>query len=271
MSVNIKKKDSGTTSKEVKKKSNFGFMKTGQSANQLLEKKKAEAEARKESAGNAFRFYLKKGTETTITFLDGELDENGFFKNPGYLEHNLMLNGKWTQLPCVSENEECPLCVLAEDKDKKISRHQMVFLFTVIDHGEYPSSDGTKVYKDQVRLFVAKSKTLALLTKYAGKDESNPGIQGMTFDVERTDDKNSPAVGDAWMFQQRNDVEDIIDTYNTEQNPVSVLDYEDQITYKTASELSDMGFKIPTAFGATIPDASIEAPKAKAANYEDDL
>src|SRR5262245_44687860 len=75
------------------------FMKSGAASVQVAEQEEAEAQARREAMGNAWRFFLKDGEKARITFVDGDLVEvpgvGQVLAPPRYYEHNLKLNGKF--------------------------------------------------------------------------------------------------------------------------------------------------------------------------------
>lgn len=242
MAVNIGNKAS--TNKPAPK---MGFLKTGKAAIAAQEKEEQDKKARDAAreAGETRRFWMKEDSETQITFLDGMLDDDGIFMNPCYSEHNLYMNGNWRNwFPCVAESEPCPLCELAEDRNNKVSRANLVTLFTVIDHSSFESNG--KVYKDQIKLYVAKHDTMKMLLKHAQK---NGGLVGCTFDVSRTGE-NSANVGNSFILDQKNDLADIVATFQAPDKPIAPLDYEKVIHYYTAAELGGMGIKGAPSFGA---------------------
>lgn len=222
-----------------------GFLKTGKSAHAAMEKAEAEKKQRDmQRKDEVRRFWMPEDSETVITFLDGDLDEDGIFVTPCYAEHNMYMNGNWRNwFPCVAESEPCPLCELAEDKNSKVSRASLVTLFTVIDHSEFESNG--KVYKDQVKLFVSKFETTKKLLKLAQK---YGGLTGVTFDVSRGGSQSS-SVGEMFVYDQKNTLDDLKNTFETEQNKVIALDYAKVIKYYTAHDLAQLGISGAPSFG----------------------
>lgn len=123
-----------------------------------------------------------------IIFVDGEpftLREhefaiNGDFKNKKY-KTCLAVSGK-----------ACPFCAA----DNKAS---YVGFFTVIDLSKYEGRD-KKIYKNQIRLFAAKSQSLKMLGKLAEKLKGD--LSGVLMDVSRSGPK-SPGCGDGFIIDKR--------------------------------------------------------------------
>lgn len=249
MGVVIGGKKSSTTSTKSSAASKpvaAGFLKTGNAAKQAMEKAEVEKKQRDMAHSDEVRrYWMPEDSETVITFLDGDVDEDGIFTTPCYAEHNMFLNGNWRNwFPCVGENEPCPLCEMAEDKNNKTSRATLITLFTVIDHSEFES--GGKVYKDQIKLFAAKFETTKKLLKMAQK---YGGLAGVTFDVSRGGSQ-STAVGDTFIYDQKNTLEDLANTFGTEKQKIQPLDYAKVLKYYTADDLAGLGIHASPAFGA---------------------
>ena len=183
---------------------------------------------RQQEENKVFRYYVKRGTERRITFLDGDLDEDGELSMVMYYEHNLYMNGNWRNFfVCTgNESEPCPIC-----EEGKLPAN--VAVFTIIDHTEYTDRKG-ETHKDQVMLLVAKRQSQQLLEYQAAK---RGGLAGVTFDVARMDEDQSPAVGTSFDFVEKNEIEKVLKKYKAE-----VIDYEDVINYRTPEELRKMGF-----------------------------
>ncbi|MDH5184984.1 MAG: hypothetical protein OEX12_13965, partial [Gammaproteobacteria bacterium] len=195
------------------------WMMKGQQAQKAMEQE--EEKVKSSGQFQPFRFRLQQGEDASITFLDGDLDEHGFFENLSFVEHTAQRNGTWDNYPCLGEEEGCPLCELAKNKENKVSWGSQVFLFTVIDHRKTQGKNN-KVYENEVRLLVAKRKTMAMLMKFAN---NQGGLAGVTMDVSRSSDNNSPAVGDIWMVQQKNTIKDIQESFQTADKKIEPLDY----------------------------------------------
>ena len=232
-----KKKSSAKPEAEDKKPAGGKpkFMK-GKTASEAMQKDEAAAEARREAAGKAWRFRLKyekgKDNETQITFLDGELDSDGVLDVPFLREHTVKKDGRWSNIPCVADEEGyCPLC---EQEDKPPS---LVAYFTILDHTPYTDKNG-KEHTTTKRLFVAKAGTLKLLTKHAIK---RGGLTGITFDVSRTGDKEA-AVGNVFDFIDKSELEALAKDNDWSEELIEPLNYEDEIEYYTGEQLVEMGF-----------------------------
>lgn len=252
----------------------FKFLKTGAESAKLAEKHKAEQEARKND-NKAFRYWLKQGEEGRVTFVDGELSPTGHLNPPRYYEHSLYLNGTWNNFFVCPEKtnpelkDKCPIC---ESGD----RPALVSLFTVIDHRESKSKDGTKTYKDQKRLLVAKTQTFEILNKLAQLQE---GLVGLQCHVARTGDK-APAVGSMFMPVVKKPLEECKSIYmmekvdpktnqKTKVTNFTPLDYEKEIVYRTGDELRKLGLgKSEESVGVA---SSMDASSGSAPDYSDQL
>lgn len=247
------KKQEGYTTKPEPKESTSklkgGVLKRGDAARKALAAEEYKTEKAKAEAGNRlFRFFIKDGEETSITFLDGELD-NGMLDGAYFFEHNVLMNGKWGNFfVCLQEEEPCPVCETTKSKSS------YVCLLTVIDHSSYKAKDG-KTYKDQVKLFAAKRETVQILQKIAVK---RGGLTGCRFDVSRSGDK-SASVGSMFDFVDKSSMATIRSKYGKD---VSQIDYEEYIgsIYHTAKELKKLGF------GSSVPAVGSESD-----DYDDKL
>lgn len=222
----------------------FKFLKTGAESAKMAQRAAAEAEQRRSEQGKMFRFWMKEKEEARITFVDGELNAEGFLTPPRYYEHNLFLNGTWNNFFVCPEktnpeaNDKCPIC---ESGD----RPSLVALFTVIDHRQIPSTkDKNKIWKDQQKLLVAKPQTFELLNKHALK---RGGLAGVTFDASRVGDK-SASVGSMFDFVEKHSVEELQKQYQVEKldpktnTKVKVsnfvpADYESEIVFRSGEAL----------------------------------
>jgi|Cruoilmetagenom7_1024161.scaffolds.fasta_scaffold08548_4 hypothetical protein len=204
-----------------------GFLKKGKAA-----RKEASAvdeqKKRRDEENKYRRFFVKRGTERRVTFLDGDLDDEGELSMVMYYEHNLFMNGNWRNFfVCTgNEDEPCPIC-----EEGKLPA--MVAVFTIIDHTEYTDKKGD-THKDNVMLLVAKRGTQKLLEYQAAK---RGGLAGVTFDVARIDEDQSAAVGTSFDYVGKNEVPKLLKKFGAE-----VIDYEDVIHYRTPDELRKMGF-----------------------------
>lgn len=182
-----------------------------------------------------FRIPFKTGqdNETQITFLDGELDENGILDIPFAREHTVKKDGNWQNIICTEDAEGyCPICAASED-----STPALVGYLSVLDHTEYTDKQGNQ-HSMTKRLFVAKRSTLQLLTKMA---EKRGGLTGITFDVSRTGDRE-PAVGNVFDFIQKDDLEEMRQENGWKAEDIVPLNYDEELSYYTADQLAEMGF-----------------------------
>lgn len=206
-----------------------GFLKTGSDANSAL-----QHEEEKIASSNTFDFYIKKGGPSAIiTFLDGDLDDNGMLKLVQFSQHSIQVNGKWTSEICINYDQPCPMCQAG-------NKAALCHAFTVIDHTPYTMKDGTeKAFT--VKKFIAKRTTVKLLQKYATK---HGGLAGCTFEISRVGD-NSPSVGDTLDFEAKNDLESICKKFEVE----GPLDYAEVLIPSTREELAQMGMVMDNSMG----------------------
>jgi hypothetical protein len=256
----------------------FTFLKTGADSAKLAQRAAAEQEQRQAEKGKLFRFWLKEKEEGRITFIDGDLNAEGFLVPPRYYEHNLFLNGQWNNYYVCPEktnpdaNDKCPIC---ESGD----RPSLVALFTIIDHRQIQSTkDKTKVWKDTKKLLVAKPQTYELLNKHAIK---RGGLAGSTFDASRVGDK-SASVGSMFDFVEKKDIKDLKALYTYEKvdpktnaktkvTNFTPADYEVEITYRTGDQLRVLlktaedvpfdGGSSQTVTGAPSPASTVDYSK----------
>jgi len=226
----------------------FSFIKTGNASVALAEQAEKEAEIRREQTGKLWRFFLSqiknssKYEDARITFVDGDLNSEGFLTPPRWYEHMMYLSGTWTNFVCPEKTnptsgDKCPLC---ESGDKP----SLVAGFTIIDHRQYKSQKGD-IYADTRKLFIAKPQTFEILNKMAVKRN---GLAGCSFDVSRTGDK-SPSVGSVFDFCEKKPVMEIQAAYMKETTDPKTnqktkgtyfipADYENEIVYRTGAELT---------------------------------
>lgn len=221
------------------------WLKRGAAKKEALEKEEAMAIKRKEERGAVRRFWMREEEETSITFLDGDLDEHGLVDCPVWLEHTVRVAGKWDNFCCVSEKEPCPICAMPKQY------YTLVGGLTIIDHSKFEGRDGT-VYQDQLKLFVAKQGSLSQLRKHA---KANGGsLAGCTFEVSRTNDK-AARVGDVFIFQEKHTLEYLQKKYGKpgeSAQAIVPLNYEEEVHYRTAEELKLFGFG-SMAVGQEVP------------------
>jgi hypothetical protein len=227
----------------------MSFLKKGKAAHAALEKAEAQAEAA--AKNRAFRFWLPDKGQTSITFLDGDLDADGMLDIPMYYEHQVFMNGHYRNwFACVAEDEPCPIC---EGGDTPM----LVGCLTVIDHSEFKDKQG-KVRKDEKRLFVAKRKTIQQLQLIAAK---RGGLTGCLFDVARTGDKEAN-VGNMFDFTEKVAPAQLKKKYKENAEP---FEYEEVIPHPSAKELRALGFGT-TGVGGEQPPSDSEGTGEEYAN-----
>ncbi len=166
------------------------WFRTGDEAADDVEKEMA---GRQEAGdGKLFRFWMPPGDQH-ITFVDDDTQKHpaGFGYPFLVTEHQLQIGGDWKNwFTCVKGMKgpdgkpmRCPLC----DSGDKPSH---VAAYTVIDHNEWTSKKDGKVHKDEVKLYVVKSKVLKTIRKMSRKKE---GLRGLYCELGRgsSDDPNS--------------------------------------------------------------------------------
>jgi hypothetical protein len=206
----------------------LAFLKKGKAAQEAFAKEEHKQEMN--SKKTAQRYWIKDGTDGQLTFLDGQIAE-GSLDIPCLYEHNVNMNGKWgNNFICTQDTEPCPICEGGGNPAYE-------GLMTVIDHSEYTSKKDGKVYKDQVRLFVAKRETIKQLQKIAIK---RGGLRGIKFDVSRTGDK-SPGVGNMFDFVEKLTEAELVAKWGDKSKPI---DYATMLSeeYMDAASLRKLGF-----------------------------
>lgn len=206
------------------------WMKKGKEAQKALQKEEEVAKAKDEEKGKLFRFWMPKDTQTSITFLDGVLDDEGALDILLYYEHNVYMNNSWKNwFVCTAEDEPCPIC---EGGERSSS---LVGALTIIDHTEW-TGNNNKLHRDERKLFVAKRDTINALQMLATK---RGGLAGCTFDVARTGDK-SPGCGNVFDFTEKRSLAELAKIYKEVAN--GPADYGKEITYRDAATLRKLGF-----------------------------
>jgi hypothetical protein len=173
----------------------MGFFKMGSSAiDDVIERHDAAAAAREAQSNKVRRFWLKapgsknfkKGENTgSIIFLDDSV--------PVLNEHNIMIDGKWgNEFTCLLNEEGADYCPLCESGDVP---YKAAF-YPIIDRREYTTRDGTKTYRDQIRLLVAKPTSLKQLRVF--QQDLGGSLKGQEFKVTRTGNKE-PAIGNVFI------------------------------------------------------------------------
>jgi len=231
------------------KKDKPSWMKTGKSAKDTMHKEDAAEQKRKEEQGKLWRFWMPEGNQTSITFLDGHLDDDGVLDMLMYYEHQVFMNGRWTNwFVCTAEEEPCPICEGGNNRS-------LVGALTVIDHTEFTTNSGEHK-KDVRRLFVPKRQTIKQLQMIAAK---RGGLAGATFDVMRTGDK-SPGCGSVFDFTEKRSFAELKKLYPEAKD--GIANYGEEITYMPADKLRELGFGSTPVGGEEASDS---------ASYDEDL
>ncbi len=210
------------------------FMKTGSHAKAAIDAADAKAERAKEEAGKLFRFWMPPGDERTVTFLDGQIGDDGLLDCGMFYEHRVKVAGDWTPFVCVAESEPCPLCEAGD------SKQSLVGALTVCDHTPYKIQKGPnagKVIQNSRKLFIGTRNTIKMLSKHAVK---KGGLAGCTFEVTRSGDKE-PGVGNQFDFVEKLSGAELVKKYGMKAEELAPADYSTEISYRTADELVALG------------------------------
>ena len=224
-----------------------GAFKKGKAAKAALEAERQAAALReKEREHNVFRHFMKPGEEKTLTFLDGNLDEDGDLENICYYEHTVNdPSRKYPKFVCINDpanGVSCPLCEMD-------NYPYLVTAFTVLNHTPWVSKKDKKEHSGSIRLLAAKMSVADILRKKAVKRD---GLTGATFEVTRSN-KDAYNVGDDWDYIQKNTLEEIQAAFPD--LDVKPLDYEKVIPVHTRDELIALGYGSNTAAVGSEPAA----------------
>lgn len=226
----------------------MSFLRTGKSSKALAIKNQAEQELRKLQKGKAWRYFLEPKETGRLTFVDGDLDEDGELNPPRAYEHfdrETKTHFVCPQKTDPSLGDVCPTCERNGNNDWAA----LVAYFTVIDHRTIQSKDGKKSYTNERKLFVPKSEVMEKLTKRA---IARGGLAGTTWDVSRGNDKTA-ATGDDFEFVAKADIaglrklyrEDKLDDKGKvigEQTAFYPINYDEDIVMMREAELRQKGF-----------------------------
>lgn len=209
------------------------WLKKGKEAKEAVKKIEEAAALRKAQNDKTQRFWLKSGSETNITFVDGDLDEDGVLIMPYLEEHTTNIPGQWDNYICVADEEPCPIC---EMEGQKGAKPDFVAVLTIIDHSVWTDKDGNK-HKDEKKLFVMKHKTQKVLQRIATK---RGGLSGCSFEVARSEGKMIPRVGDLFDFEEKISHKKMVKKYGKEM--ATPFNYEKELEYRDADALRELGF-----------------------------
>lgn len=247
----------------------LAFMKSGADAHEEMKKADAAQQAAWEAASGPQRFWLEKGKEARVTFLDGAVVD-GLLQSVSWYEHMVPRGaGKkgWDTYPCTQETEACPIC-------EGGNQPSLVFAFTIIDHRSWKDKQG-KEHTFQKRLFVCKRESFKLLQAKALKLMSSEkaidgtlmpakatnGLVGVTFDITRIGEK-SASVGSDFDYVACTPLPQIYAACKYEAKDQGAYPYGEVIKYFPAAELRGMGFGVSGAVGSADTKASGATEKA---------
>lgn len=253
-----KEKPSAKAEKVTEAPAKKSFLKTGAARAAAFKAEEAKSEMREKQFAAGKRFYIKKGDDADhlITFLDGDLADDGSLDTPVYFEHFLMVGNKPMQFGVDTDEGPDPI-VESGGREPYLCQ-----VFTVIDHTGFKDKHGNE-HKHLKRLFGAKKTTIKQLNKIAAK---RGGLAGLTFSVSRTGAK-SPSVGDSFEIadlmggdnfkkKSRKEIAQFLSTKAYKFNDqgkkiklskeelldlVSPADYNEALTFYTSEELIKMG------------------------------
>ena len=216
----------------------LNFLKSGKHAHEQIDRANAETELRKQQAEErkknpqARRFWMPEEAETQITFLDGNLmEEGGLLDAVSFWEHQVKLNGNFQNwFPCTKDDDACPICADGE-------KPSLVTLFTVIDHGSYEDKNGN-LHQNEIKMYACKRLTFKMLQKMATKRD---GLAGAKFDVSRTGDK-AANVGSNFEFVDKTPLDKIAGKYGLDPDVVKPIEYSEAIKYLPSEKLRELGF-----------------------------
>lgn len=238
----VKQTESGKV--EAKKNASSSFLKRGSEAREALLSQEKEIEKVQEIRGTFRNFFLRAGSQATITFLDGGLDEDGLLDMPLMYLHSVYhadmgSNGERINLVCTQDTEgDCPIC--AYDKA------QLVGCLTVIEHTKYQSADGEVI--NPRRLFLPKRQTMRELQEAATE---LGGLRGYQFKVRRHG-KKSPIVGDELELVADRIPEETLKKVFDACSSSNPIDYETELNYFSNEDLEKLGIVAGVAKGASM-------------------
>ena len=217
------------------------WMKTGKAAVDAIKEEEAKAQLRAEESKLLRRFWLKNGDEARITFLDGSLDKDGNLSPDHRMhEHNVYLNGEWTQIMCtrgLDDSGPCPVCESTMDGNVPY----FAAFWTIINHTPYVIQNGPNKGKTLVNrkaLYIAKTETIGQLTKIAMK---RGGLAGLTIDVSRTGEMSARCGNQLDVQEQWKDWNAFRQKYDLKPEDITPANYEAEIKYRDRATLIALG------------------------------
>lgn len=207
-----------------------------------LKEAKAEQQRNFENSQNprSWRFYMKKGTETKIVFLDDLLFP--------IKEHRFQAGGSFNNFEtCLQDIEgDCPLC----DNSNK---PYFAMASTIIDFTPFTRKDGTEVQASK-RLIVVKSGGAEKLLR---RQKEHGTLIGKVFKMYRSHDQKGEATGTDLELLKDADMEKLKQFAPKDIDPeewIKPYDYEKLFAPKSPEELRQ-------AIGVAPPVGSEDAPQ----------
>jgi hypothetical protein len=243
----------------------INFIKTGAEAAKLADHDKTLQAARKEEMNKAFRFFLKQGEERKILFVDGEIDQStGGLLPARVYEHKTNVQGKWRNYVCPKETDpgaghSCPFC---ESGDQPRSRQPA--------HHHRPDPDAERGQEEDVPVHAQAVRLQANVYEVLNSNAKEfGGLAGHVFKVKRVGEK-SERVGDVYIHLNA-----VTDTAKAKQQFMrsfemkdkdgkkvmkteclyEPLDYNKELTYKSAEDLAKLGVASPKSSYPSTPPA----------------
>lgn len=254
----------------------MGWLKTGKESKAIAEQVQVEQELRKAGQGKMWRFMLKPHETARITFVDGDLDEDGVLNPPRAFEHfdnRTSSNYICPQKTMPELGETCPLCEVQ-------NWASLVGYFTIIDHRVIKSKDGKKEYKNRRRLYAPKP---AVMEKLAKKAITRGGLAGTTWDISRGNDKTASS-GDDFEFIEKTPIatlktmymEDVLDAKGVKTGVRSAFyaaDYDTELVLLHEEELRKLGLGVNVTGGKSQSSSGgyIAPPHSSAAAMAEDV
>lgn len=230
------------------------FLARGAAGQAAAEEQKHEREIHRGTMGKAFRFWLNRGKEAQVIFVDGELDHQGFLLPPRAWEHRHFRNSGQRKTPdfylCPEKNQpkagvRCPIC--ADGDYPSFNAY-----FTVIERANPPYTDKNGVvHYFSKRLFVAPATVMDKLLKYA---QHCGGLAGQMFSIARSDNEKSSRVGDVFVPMEKRKPEEwaplfmeaVVDKQGKPtgqmQSVFTAFNYDEETNQLSAEDLMTLGF-----------------------------
>lgn len=175
-------------------------------------------DSRNPKFGGAFRFYLKKGTSAHVVMLEDD-------PQAVLYEHTMRFGGNFDNFLCLGPG--CPAC--ASGDRPSLTSYFTVMLMTAVptvDAPRYPNPEqpdnrewepdwevrndvrrkSGALVLNPIQLLPAKRGTAGILRR---QWEKRDGLIGALFEVSRSNERTSPAVGSIWDFEKKYDADEL--------------------------------------------------------------